>query len=308
MPIRISDRTTEPYKAVIVQFERFAKSAGIIVNSFQSLEPKPLRALTEGNCVPGRTMAPVYFVGPITDNGRQDKDKSSEHRHESLQWLDGQPSGSVVFLCFGSMGSSFPEAQIREIAVGLERSGQRFLWVVRGTTPPVVGGSTVAPRKEPDLEAMLPEGFLERTKGRGLVVKSWAPQVLVLGHPAVGGFVTHCGWNSALESIVAGVAMIAWPLYAEQRMNKVFLVEEAKLAVEMRGYKNGLVESAEIEERVRWLMESEGGKELRARAAAVGDSGKAALREGGSSYEAMGELLRMVRVAGGVALCDSNDQ
>ncbi|XP_020589850.1 anthocyanidin 5,3-O-glucosyltransferase-like [Phalaenopsis equestris] len=309
MPIRISDRTSETYKAAIVQFERLAKSSGIIVNSFQSLEPKALRALANGDCFPGRPMAPVYFVGPITANDVEDKDSSNEFRHESLAWLDGQPGGSVVFLCFGSMGSGISEEQNREIAVGLERSGQRFLWVVRRSQPAAAAsGITVLTKKEQDLEAVLPEGFLERTKGRGLVVQSWAPQVAVLRHPAVGGFVTHCGWNSALESIVAGVAMIAWPFYAEQRMNKVFLVEEAKLAVEMRGYKNGIVVSDEIEERVRWLMKSEGGKELRARAAVVGESGRAALQEGGSSYKTMVEIVRLVNNIGGGELGCSGEQ
>lgn len=281
MPIRISDRDSEAYKAVIVQFERLPKSSGIIVNSFRALEPKALSAIADGRCTPGRTMAPVYCVGPITS---MDNQEQNEQRHYSLAWLDEQPRGSVVFLCFGSMGSAFPAAQILEIAGGLERSGQRFLWVVR---------------TEVDLEAVLPEGFVERTKGRGLVVKWWAPQAAVLGHVAVGGFVTHCGWNSTLESIVAGVAMIAWPMYAEQRMNKVFLVEDAKLAVEMPGYRDGLVRSYEVEEKVRWLMESSGGKELRARAAEARESAKAAMREGGSSYEDIVKMIGSLASAGG---------
>nr|UYE91549.1 putative glycosyltransferase [Anoectochilus roxburghii] len=299
MPNRISDRTTELYKNVIVQFERLAGSAGIIVNSFRSLEPKALSAIASGLCFPGRLMAPVYSVGPITaTDNRGDKETGSELRHGSLAWLDGQPSGSVVFLCFGSMGG-LPEAQLREIAVGLERSGQRFLWVVRCGTQLQMPNGVTSPGKEMNLDAVLPEGFVERTRGRGLVVSSWAPQVSVLGHTAVGGFVTHCGWNSVLESIVAGVAMIAWPMYAEQRMNKVFLVEEARLAVEMRGYKNELVRAEEVEEKVRWLMESEGGKELRARAAAAGESGREAMREGGASYEDVLEVVRAITIANG---------
>ncbi|KAK8930726.1 Anthocyanidin 5,3-O-glucosyltransferase [Platanthera zijinensis] len=289
MPIRISDRSSEAYKAVIVQYDRLPKSSGIIVNSFRALEPKALAAIADGLCTPGRTMAPIYCVGPITSMDGQEHNETagSERRHYSLEWLDGQPRGSVVFLCFGSMGGAFSEAQILEVAEGLERSGQRFLWVVRGSLPEV------------DLEAVLPEGFGERTKGRGLVVNWWAPQAAVLGHAAVGGFVTHCGWNSVLESIVAGVAMIAWPMYAEQRMNRVFLVEEAKIAAEMPGYRDGLVRSYEVEEKVRWLMESSGGKEMRARAAAVRERAKAAMREGGSSYEDMVKMVHSLTTAGG---------
>ncbi|KAL0318075.1 UNVERIFIED_CONTAM: UDP-glycosyltransferase 88A1 [Sesamum angustifolium] len=105
----------------------------------------------------------------------------------------------------------FSAAQLKEIAVGLERSGQRFLWVVR--SPPSDDKSKLYLRPpEPDLDSLLPAGFLDRTKDRGLVLKSWAPQVAVLNHESVGGFVTHCGWNSVLESVCAAVPMVAWPL------------------------------------------------------------------------------------------------
>ena len=97
---------------------------------------------------------------------------------------------------------------MKEIANGLERSGKRFLWVVKN--PPSNDKSNqIAVTADVDLDALMPEGFLERTKDRGMVVKSWAPQVAVLNHPSVGGFVTHCGWNSVLEAVVAGVPMVA---------------------------------------------------------------------------------------------------
>ena len=85
---------------------------------------------------------------------------------------------------FGSLGS-FSEKQVKEIVVGLENSGQRFLWVVRNPPPNT--------DKDPNLDELLPMGFLERTKDKGFVVKQWAPQVAVLSHDSVGGFVTHCG-------------------------------------------------------------------------------------------------------------------
>ncbi|KAF2319683.1 hypothetical protein GH714_018000 [Hevea brasiliensis] len=81
--------------------------------------------------------------------------------------------------------------QLREIAIGLERSGQRFLWVVRN--PPSDNQSlAISAHPDPNLNALLPDGFLDRTKERGLVVKSWAPQVAVLNHNSEdeNGFVT----------------------------------------------------------------------------------------------------------------------
>ncbi|KAJ6810396.1 putative UDP-glycosyltransferase 88B1 [Iris pallida] len=179
------------------------------------------------------------------------------------------------------------------MAVGLERSGQRFLWVVR--SPERRPGQAVRGPAQPDLERILPEGFLERTKGRGLVVKSWAPQAEVLEHGSVGGFVTHCGWNSTLEAIVNGVPMVAWPMYAEQWMYKVFLVEEMKLAVPMEGYDNDIVGAEEVERKVRWLMESEGGVELRARTERAKERAAASLAEGGKSKVALLELVERMK-------------
>uniref|UniRef100_A0A0A9GAT4 UDP-glycosyltransferases domain-containing protein n=1 Tax=Arundo donax TaxID=35708 RepID=A0A0A9GAT4_ARUDO len=193
---------------------RMQEARGILVNSFESLEPRAARALRDGLCVPGRRTPPAYFVGPLVSAG-------GDKEHACLRWLDAQPDRSVVFLCFGSMGT-LPKHQLEEIAIGLESSGQRFLWVVR--SPPGAGD---------DLDALLPAGFQERTKGRGLAVGGWAPQAAVLLHRAAGAFVTHCWWNSTLEGVAAGLPLLCWPLYAEQRLNKVWVVEEMELGVEI---------------------------------------------------------------------------
>lgn len=177
-----------------------------------------------------------------------------------------------------------------EIAIGLERSGQRFLWVVR--SPPTKDQSKrLAPPPEPDFDCLLPVGFLDRTKERGMVVKQWAPQEAVLSHDSVGGFVTHCGWNSVLEAVCAGVPMVAWPLYAEQRFNKILLVEELKLALPMNELEGGLVSAVEVEKRVRELMESEEGKSVRERVLAKREEAMAAKSVGGSSSIALSSLV-----------------
>ena len=195
-----------------------------------------------------------------------------------------------MFLCFGSMGL-FSKEQLKETAVGLERSEQRFLWVVR--SPPTKEESKdFSPPPEPDLDSLLPDGFLDRTKERGLVVKQWAPQVDVLNHDSVAGFVTHCGWNSVLESVVAGVPMVAWPLYAEQRFNKTMLVEELKLALPMNESEGGLVSAAEVEKRVRELMASEEGNSIRERVRAKKEEAIVATSEGGSSRIALAKLVQ----------------
>ncbi|KAK8598591.1 hypothetical protein V6N13_094556 [Hibiscus sabdariffa] len=148
----------------------------------------------------------------------------------------------VVFLCFGSMGS-FKAPQVKDIALGLERSGLRFLWSLR------------VPPPHNDASEMLPEGFLERVQGRGMIC-DWAPQLKVLAHKAIGGFISHCGWNSIIESLWFGVPIATWPMCAEQQLNAFKMAKELGLAVEMRldyrTYSDELVMADEIEKAVGW--------------------------------------------------------
>ncbi|MQM04982.1 hypothetical protein Taro_037782 [Colocasia esculenta] len=286
MATPVLDRRDSAYTGFLYMSKRLTEADGVIVNTFEEIEPAAVEAIREGLCVPrGVRTPPIYCIGPLITSEDQD---TRERRAECLAWLDSQPRGSVVFLCFGSLGR-FSAEQLKEIATGLEKSGQRFLWVVR--SPPSDDPSKRFEKPpEPDLDALLPDGFLERTRERGMVVKSWAPQKSVLAHESVGGFVTHLGWNSVLEAIRAGVPMLGWPLYAEQRMNKVFMVDGLGLAGVMGGYDKELVSAAEVEVAVRWLMESEEGDALRMRTSAAREAAMAAQREGGSSHKALEEL------------------
>jgi UDP:flavonoid glycosyltransferase YjiC (YdhE family) len=281
MPVSVQDKESDSAKVRLHQFKRIAEGAGVLINTFDWLEPAALKALEDGACVPGRTMPRVYCIGPMVSDGK--KEKSGE-RHECLEWLDKQPKQSVVFLCFGSKGA-FSAAQLKEIAQGLESSGHRFLWAVR--SPP----EEQSQFPEPDLERLLPAGFLERTRDRGMVVKSWVPQAEIVQHEALGAFVTHCGWNSTLEAVMSGLPMICWPLYAEQSMNKVFMVEEMKIGVEMVGYEK-FVKAEEVETKVRLVMETEEGKVLRERLAVAQEKALEAIKGGGSSIVAFAEFMR----------------
>ncbi|KAF8044097.1 hypothetical protein BT93_A2162 [Corymbia citriodora subsp. variegata] len=284
--IPLQDRYDEAYKGFLDSSLKMQTSAGIIVNTFENLEPRAIQAIMDGQCVPGGPTPPLYCIGPLISSKEGDDGGSPE----CLPWLDSQPRGSVVFLCFGSLGVLSVE-QLKEIATGLERSGQRFLWVVRQPTKDKNQKAATFAMPDPDLGSLLPDGFLDRTKERGLVVKKWAPQVAVLSHPSVGGFVTHCGWNSVLEAVCAGVPMLAWPLYAEQRHNRVLLVQEMRIALPVDESEDGWVTSEEVEKRVRELMESEEGKMVRERALAMKEEAKAALSPGGSSRAALAGLV-----------------
>uniref|UniRef100_A0A0A9CES5 Glycosyltransferase n=1 Tax=Arundo donax TaxID=35708 RepID=A0A0A9CES5_ARUDO len=287
MPSTVQNREDGSYKARAALYARVAEASGVLLNTLEWLEARAVKALREGACVPDRPTPPVYCVGPLVAAGATEAGESE--RHACLAWLDAQPERSVVFLCFGSVGA-FSAAQVKEIARGLETSGHRFLWVVR--SPPQDPSKFIEPRREPDLEALLPDGFLGRTRGRGLVVSSWAPQVEVLRHGATGAFVTHCGWNSTLEGVAAGVPLLCWPQFAEQRLNKVFIVEEMKVGVAVEGYDEELVSAEEVEAKVRLVMESEEGERLRERLSVAREKAAAAVADGGPSRLAFDEFLK----------------
>ena len=287
----------EQYKATIDLFEQLPRAKGVLANTFEWLEPRAVRAIEEGSPRPGGEPVPRLFcVGPLVGEERGG-DGNAKAKHECLTWLDARPARSVVFLCFGS-ASSVPAGQLREIAVGLERSGHAFLWAVRAPVAPDADSTKrFEGRGEAALEALLPDGFLDRTRGRGLVVPTWAPQVEVLRHPATGAFVTHCGWNSTLEAVTAGVPMVCWPMYAEQRLNKVFVAEGMKLGVVMEGYDEAMVKAEEVEAKVRLVMESQQGKELRDRVAVAKDEAAAALETAGSSKAVLVDFINDMEIS-----------
>ncbi|XP_074567932.1 hydroquinone glucosyltransferase-like [Curcuma longa] len=279
----IQDRSNEVYRWILHHGRQYRDAEGIIVNSFEAFEPDAAKVLKQSE--PGQI--PLYLVGPLT----QSRAAGAEEDAECLRWLDKQPVGSVLFVSFGS-GGALTTAQMAELALGLEMSGQRFLWVVRS---PSDGGNSSAnyftTQSKADPFPFLPAGFLERTREVGLLIPSWAPQVAVLSHAATGGFLSHCGWNSTLESVKAGVPIIAWPLFAEQRQNAVMLAEGAKIALRLRAAEDGLVPREEVARVVKELMEGEEGKAARRRVSGLQEEALRGLEEGGAALEALDEVV-----------------
>ncbi|KAL8061785.1 hypothetical protein ABFX02_02G106700 [Erythranthe guttata] len=174
----VQDRTSDAYQWVLRHAKRYRMAEGIVVNTFQELEPGPVRALL----VKENGKPDVYPIGPLIKMG-----SSNPEIHESdaisVKFLDQQPNGTVLYVCFGS-GGDLSHEQIVEIAHGLEKSGQRFLWVLRcpNTNP---DASYFDIQSSGDPLAYLPQGFLERTQDRGLVVPLWAPQAQILSHRSI---------------------------------------------------------------------------------------------------------------------------
>lgn len=277
----VQDRASEAYKFVLRNSKMVSTMAdGILLNSFKDLEPETIEDLLAGG--PGRP--PVYPIGPVIQSG-SDGGEDSAH---CLEWLGRHPTGSVLFVSFGSGGTLSME-QIHELAHGLETSGERFIWVVRSPEKSASGSFFSGQTREDPL-GFLPPGFVDRTRDRGLIVPSWAPQIGILSHPSTGGFLSHCGWNSTLESLSHGVPLIAWPLYAEQRQNAVLLSEGVKVAIRIKAGENGLVEKDEISKVIKSLMTGEEGKTLRLKAKELEAAAKAALGENGSSSQMLAQL------------------
>ncbi|CAN6457391.1 unnamed protein product [Victoria cruziana] len=280
MPEPLQDKDDAAHLWFLGTTGLYSRLQGVLINTFHELEPTALTALTGGLCTPGGHTPPIHPIGPLLGLDAAPKDGGG-----CIEWLDRQPESSVAFLCFGSL-STFSEEQVREVARGLELSGARFLWSLR------VRSSHVGA----DWKGMLPAGFMERTRGRGLVSPGWVPQIAILAHRAVGGFVSHFGWNSALESVWFGVPMVAWPQFAEQAMNAFELVNKSGLGLRMVGEEVGarmVVGGEELGRAVRALMEGKEGARAREKMMAMKESGRRAMEEGcGSSYANLAAVVQ----------------
>ncbi|KAK2991552.1 hypothetical protein RJ640_016587 [Escallonia rubra] len=266
--------------------ESYLRSYGVVFNSFYELEPDyadHYRKVLKRK---------AWHIGPILLCNRDAEDKAERGKKASvdeadcLKWLDSKKPNSVLYVCFGSM-ATFTTSQLYEMAMGLEASGQQFIWVVRR-------------EKDEEDEKWLPEGFEERVKDRGLIIRGWAPQVLILNHEAVGGFVTHCGWNSTLEGVCAGVPMVTWPVFAEQFYNEKLITEVLRTGVavgskEWNRLTSDGVKREAIENAVKQIMVGSEAAERRSRAKELKEKARQAVEEGGSSYSDLNALFEALR-------------
>ncbi|XP_044489301.1 abscisate beta-glucosyltransferase-like [Mangifera indica] len=270
-------------------------SFGVVVNSFYELEPAYVEYLKKemGN--------KAWLVGPVSLCNRNVEDKAERGKkatideQQVLSFLDSKESSSVLYISFGSLARLAPE-QLLEIAYGLEASNHPFIWAVGKIF-------RSAGKEKENEEAWLPYGFEERIREskRGLIIRGWAPQLLILEHPAIGGFLTHCGWNSTLEGVCAGLPMITWPIAAEQFSNEKLIADVLKIGVKV-GSLHWVSWSTEpwaavgrdkVEASVKRLMGGgEEAVEMRRRARELREKAKRAVEESGSSYMDADSLIQ----------------
>ncbi|PAN24403.1 hypothetical protein PAHAL_4G217700 [Panicum hallii] len=261
---------------------------GLLINAFEAMEPEAVAALHGGAVVAG--LPPVFAVGPLMP---VKLGETGEEQGNYRAWLDAQPTRSVVYVSFGSR-KALARDQIKELAAGLEACGHRFLWVVKGA---VVDRDDAG-----ELNDLIgdDEGFLQRVQGRGLVTKSWVEQDEVLRHPAVGLFVSHCGWNSVTEAASSGVPVLAWPRFADQRVN-ARVAARAGLGVWVERWswegEEAVVTAEDIAEQVAAVM---GDEAVAEKAASVLEAAARAVADGGTSHRSLAEFVRRCR--GGTAI------
>ncbi|KAK7379891.1 hypothetical protein VNO78_34166 [Psophocarpus tetragonolobus] len=188
-----------------------------------------------------------------------------------------------LYLCNKDIITDLPDSQLRDIAMGLEASGQQFIWVVR--------------RSGKDGEEWLPDGFEKSMEGKGLIIRGWTPQVLILEHEAIGAFVTHCGWNSTLEAVTAGVPMVTWPIAAEQFFKEKLVTEVLRIGVPVGAkkwvrLKGDSITCDAVEKAVKRIMNGKEPIEMRNRTKVLSQLANHAMEEGGSSYTDLNALIQ----------------
>nr|GMC65926.1 7-deoxyloganetin glucosyltransferase-like [Ipomoea batatas] len=269
---------------IISQVSGSYNTSAIIFHTFDELEPEVCKAL----CT---MFNRAYTIGPIPMllKGFPESEINKiecnmwKEDQDCFQWLNSKTPKSVVYVNFGSMAVTSPDKLV-ELAIGLCKSQQNFLWIIR---PELIYG---------DWSAVLPPEFTDVIKGGGRgYVAGWCDQEQVLNHPSIGGFLSHCGWNSIVESMTAGVAMICWSCFAEQQVNRLCCCSQWGFGLEI----DLDVNRENVESVVRELMEGEKGREAKQKAMFWKKRGEAATAMGGSSFVNLDKLIGQILLSDG---------
>ncbi|KAM7505332.1 hypothetical protein LguiB_004236 [Lonicera macranthoides] len=272
---RQMDPNNSMFNFAMESTKRATKASANIIQTFEELEPDLVSYLSS-------LFSQIYTIGPtqLLLNQLPEKDRLDfigysllKEEPLCLEWLNSKEPNSVIYVNFGSI-VVMPSEKIVEFGWGLANSNQYFLWIIR---PDMVEGES----------AILPPEFLEVTKERGFIA-SWCPQEQVLNHPSIGGFFTHGGWNSIIESLSAGVPMICFPFFADQLMNCRYMCTEWEVGLEI----NSDLKKDEVEKLVRELMEGEKGKKMKNKALGWKEIAEKATSPGGSSSTSLENLVK----------------
>ncbi|KAK1370155.1 Glycosyltransferase [Heracleum sosnowskyi] len=279
VPSRASTLTPQVMEFIKTQEEHNKYSSGALFNTCRAIEAPFLDVIAKVN-------SKQWAIGPFNP-----MEVCKNSRHKCLEWLDKQVPNSVIYVSFGST-TTLSDEQIESLAVGLENSGQKFLWVLRDADRADIFVGDGRARK-------LPKDYEERIQlnGQGIIVRDWAPQLEILAHASTGGFMSHCGWNSCLESITMGVPLATWPMHSDQPHNALLVTVVLKVGVVVRDWmhRDDLVESSAIENAVKKLMTSGEGEEVRTRMLELCKAVKISVAEGGDSRRDIDDFIAHIR-------------
>ncbi|GLJ07746.1 hypothetical protein SUGI_0073530 [Cryptomeria japonica] len=292
--------------AFMGRLESVYESSGMLVNTFEQLEPEYLQQLRKRTGKKVWSIGPLLpanvFSGAVKTSARGKMTDISEK--ELLEWLDSQSPSSVVYISFGSQ-VFLSEEQSKALASGLEATGQPFIWVIKAC-PKIEPGTSDRPLDPPCM--YLPEGFKERTRNRGLVIWGWAPQLLILSHPSLGAFMSHCGWNSMLESVTFGVPLITWPMHVDQHFNSKLAVKLG-IGIQVCENRGSVPEKQRVEEGVTRVFSRGEGTEMKSAAEKLKHMARKAVADGGTSNanlkDFVSDMFKLHKGRKGVACGDS---
>lgn len=250
-------------------FQNMKKVKWVLGNSFYELEKEVIDSMAE--------LYPIRPIGPLVPSTLLGEDQNLDigidmwkPEETCMEWLNQQPPSSVIYVSFGS-NVVLSAKQMENIARGLKNSNHPFLWVAKPSDYPLKDGA-----------GELPLGFLEETKGQGLIVP-WCPQTKVLAHPAIACFLSHCGWNSTLETMAAGIPIIAYPQWTDQPTSAKLIGDVLQIGVRLMPNKDGVVSNEEVERCIGEIVGGPKAEEFKKKAVELKKGARQAVAEGGSS-------------------------
>lgn len=275
-------------KLLAYLFNALDKVRWVLGTSFYEIEEEIVDSMA--------SLTPIYPIGPLVSSFLLGQEETSaatvdmwNAEGSCMEWLDKKEPSSVIYISFGSI-VILSKREMENMAMALKKSEKAFLWVVKKPEKAEKG----LEEEEEEGGGEVPRGFEEETRGRGLVVR-WCEQERVLMHPAVGCFLTHSGWNSTLETVVAGVPVIGYPKWTDQPTNAKLSEDVFKNGVQVSVGEDKIASAEELERCIREVMEGPRGEEMKRRAMELKEKAKKALEEAGSSHANINRFIAELR-------------
>jgi cis-zeatin O-glucosyltransferase len=268
--------------------ERGAPIAGLVMNTCRALEGEFIDVVAAQPPFQGQRFFAVGPLNPLLLDADARTTPGRQARHECLVWLDTQPPASVLYVSFGTTSCLHAE-QVAELAAAIKGSKQRFIWVLRDADR----ADIYADESGESRHTKFLSEFTKETEGTGLVITGWAPQLEILAHGATAAFMSHCGWNSTMESLSHGKPVLAWPMHSDQPWDSELLCKYLKAGLLVRPWEKhaDIVPAQAIQKVIEEAMLSDSGMAVRQRAKELGEAVRASVADGGNSRKDLDDFI-----------------